>query len=107
MLALLRCWLDPWDIVYYPLPFIFALAAWETSTAHRAPLYAVVATAATWLILWFLPAHLSPDAQALSFLVPSTLALAALAFVVYRLRPRAMIAAASSPLLTRAPATPS
>ncbi|HZL54202.1 MAG TPA: hypothetical protein VFC22_01120 [Solirubrobacteraceae bacterium] len=107
LLALLRCWLDPWDIVYYPLPFIFALAAWETSTAHRAPLCAVVATAATWLIFWFLPAHLSADAQSLSFLVPSTLALAALAVVVYRLRPGALVAAAMLPLLTRAPATPS
>ena len=30
---LLRCWLDPWDVVYYPLPFIVALLAWETTVA--------------------------------------------------------------------------
>jgi hypothetical protein len=33
MLMLLRCWLDPWDNVYYPLPFVFALLAWETTVA--------------------------------------------------------------------------
>jgi hypothetical protein len=107
MLALVRCWLDPWDIVYYPLPFIFALAAWETTTAKRAPVLAVTATVATWLIFWYLPAHLSADAQSISFLVPSTLALAAMAAVVYRLRPGTLAAPALSPRLTRAPAAPS
>ena len=107
LLALVRCWLDPWDLVYYPLPFIFALAAWETSVARRAPLCAVVATAATWLIFWYLPAHIGVDAQAVSFLVPSTLALAVLVAVVYRIRPRLAPAGARPPRLTRAPAAPS
>ncbi|HEY1775912.1 MAG TPA: hypothetical protein VGG41_07110 [Solirubrobacteraceae bacterium] len=107
LLALLRCWLDPWDIVYYTLPMIFALAAWETSVARRAPWCAAVATAATWLIFWYLPAHINVDAQAVSFLVPSTLALAALAVYVYRLRPRSLAVGRALPRLTRVPAAPS
>lgn len=87
LLMLLRCWLDPWDNVYYPLPFVFALLAWETTVARRLPFCAAAATVATWLVFWYLPNHISTDAQAISFLAPATLALAVLAAVVYRLRP--------------------
>jgi len=105
MLMLLRCSLDPWDNVYYPLPFIVALLAWETTVARRLPL-AAAATAATWLIFDYLPLHLGVDAQAVSFLIPATLTLAALAAVLYRLRPiRRTVRTA--PLLSRAPAVPS
>jgi Glycosyltransferase family 87 len=83
LLMLLRCWLDPWDVVYYTLPFIVALLAWEITVERRVPLLALAATAAAWLIFQYFPAHLSPDGQALSFLVPSTLALAALTCAVY------------------------
>jgi hypothetical protein len=106
LLMLLRCWLDPWDLVYYPLPFIVALAAWETSVARRLPLGAAVATAVTWLIFWYLPSHLGLDAQAVSFLIPSTLTLAWLAAVVYRWTP--LRDAQRTPgLVSRAPAVPS
>ncbi len=84
MLMLLRCWLDPWDVVYYPLPFIVALGAWEATVAHRAPTGAILATAVTWLDFQYLPNHVSLDAQAISFLVPSTLALIAFAIALYR-----------------------
>jgi hypothetical protein len=107
LLLLLRCWLDPWDNVYYPLPFVFALLAWETSVARRAPVGAAAATAATWLIFWYLPSHIGADAQALSFLVPSTLTLAAIAAVVYRAKPLRRATAAPAALLSRAPAVPS
>jgi len=107
LLLLLRCWLDPWDNVYYPLPFIFALLAWETSVARRAPIGAAAATAATWLIFWYLPNHIGADAQALSFLVPSTLTLAAIAALVYRVEPLRRAAAAPAAPLSRAPAVPS
>ena len=97
MLLLLRCWLDPWNVVYYPLPFIVALAAWETTVALRAPLLAIFATAATWLDFQYLPDRLSPDSLALSFLVPATLALIALALALYRPRvPRSTLGAALS-----------
>ena len=106
LLMLMRCWLDPWDLVYYPLPFIVALLAWETTVARRLPLGAAAATAATWLIFWYLPSHIGVDAQALSFLVPATMTLALLAAVVYRLAP--LRSAARKPsLLSRAPAVPS
>jgi hypothetical protein len=107
LLMLLRCWLDPWDNVYYPLPFIFALLTWEVTVARRLPLCAAAATAYTWLIFWDLPSHLSPDAQAVSFLVPATVALAALVTVVYRLPPLREAARPTGRLLNRAPAVPS
>ncbi len=99
MLILLRCWLDPWDVVYYPLPFIVALGAWEATVVRRAPLLAIVATAATWLDFQYLPNHVSLDAQAIAFLAPSTLALAAFAIALYRphLRRAALARALSRP----------
>jgi hypothetical protein len=106
LLMLLRCWLDPWDLVYYPLPFIFALLAWETTVARRPPIGAAAATAATWLIFWYLPLHIGLDAQAVSFLAPATLTLAVLVAVVYRLRPLRRPERAGA-LLSRAPAVPS
>jgi hypothetical protein len=106
LLMLLRCWLDPWDNVYYPLPFIVALLAWETTVARRLPYAAVAATAATWLIFDYLPLHLTVDEQAVSFLIPATLTLAALSAVVYRVR-SVRRTARTAPLLSRAPAVPS
>jgi len=105
LLMLLRCWLDPWDVVYYPLPFLAALLAWETTVARRPPLRAATATAATWMIFTHLPPYLSPDAQALSFLIPSTLVLAALAAAVYRV-PLLPGARTGVPRLERTPVAP-
>jgi hypothetical protein len=75
LLLLLRCMLDPWDVVYYPLPFAIALLSWETLV--RGPRY-------TWAIFEYGPKHLSANQIALSFLIPSVCAFAAIAFVVYR-----------------------
>lgn len=99
MLMLVRCWLDPWDVIYYPLPFIVALAAWEATVPRRAPILAVVATAITWLDFQYLPRHVGLDAQAIAFLAPSTLALVALALALYRprLRREALAGAVSRP----------
>jgi hypothetical protein len=46
---LLRCMLDPWDLVYYHLPLVVALAAWEARRGRDLPSLSVVATAACWL----------------------------------------------------------
>jgi hypothetical protein len=46
---LLRCMLDPWDLVYYHLPLIVALAAWEARRGRELPVVAVVASACAWL----------------------------------------------------------
>jgi len=98
MLMLLRCWLDPWDVIYYPLPFIVALGAWEATVARRVPILAIVATGATWLDFQYLPNHIGLDAQAIAFLAPATLALLALALALYRppLRRAALAASGQS-----------
>jgi hypothetical protein len=88
------------------LPLIVALLAWEAAAANRFPFAAAAATGATWLIFDYLPRHLGLDAQALSFLVPAALVLAALAIALYGRRPQRtarLRAAALSP----APAVPS
>ncbi len=67
LLLLLRCMLDTWDNVYYPLPFILALLVWETCTLPRPPILALAATVLVWFNVW-LSTHLSADAQAVFFL---------------------------------------
>ena len=46
---LLRCLLDPWDLVYYHLPLVVSLAAWEARRGRDLPVLSVVVTAACWL----------------------------------------------------------
>ena len=48
LLLLLRCMLDPSNHVYYEIPFIFALLAWDSRT-HSAPARALLATILLWL----------------------------------------------------------
>ncbi|MGD0197956.1 MAG: hypothetical protein ABSC56_08635 [Solirubrobacteraceae bacterium] len=86
MLLLLRCALDPWDLVYYPIPFIIALLSWETLVRQRAPVGAALATGAAYLLFEQLPLVLSANEQAVAFMVPCLFALVALALVVYRRR---------------------
>ncbi len=69
LLLFMRCLLDTWDIVYYLLPFIFALLAWElTSSVQRPPILALSSTVLAWVSFQWSPAHFSPDAQAALFL---------------------------------------
>jgi hypothetical protein len=69
LVLLLRCLLDTWDVVYYPLPFLLALLAWEVrGPATRPPLLALTATLLVWISFHWLPLHASPDLQAASFL---------------------------------------
>jgi hypothetical protein len=49
-LLLLRCVLDPWDLVYYPLPFLTALLAWETTSFDRPPFIALSGSLITWFV---------------------------------------------------------
>lgn len=66
---LARCLLDTWDTVYYLLPFLFALVAWESTRPSRnPPLLALAASALVWLSFQWLPQHASADAQAAFFL---------------------------------------
>jgi hypothetical protein len=78
LLLLLRCLLDTWDTVYYPLPFIFALLCWEVSgPARRPPVLALSSTVLAWISFQWLPGHVSPDVQA-TFFLAWTVPLAAL-----------------------------
>jgi hypothetical protein len=66
---LLRCVLDTWDAVYYPLPFLLALLAWEVDRpSHRPPVLALSSTVLVWISFQWLPLHATPDAQAAFFL---------------------------------------
>ena len=49
LVFLLRCMLDPWDLVYYHLPLVVALAAWEARRGRELPVLALATTAACWL----------------------------------------------------------
>ncbi len=69
LLLLLRCVLDTWDAAYYPLPFIFALMAWELDAYNgRPPVLALCATVLVWVSFQWLPEHASADVQAAFFL---------------------------------------
>lgn len=70
LVLMLRCILDPWDLVYYVLPFILAIVAWESvSRSQRGPVWSVAATIATWILFMVLPRHVSVDVQAIVCLV--------------------------------------
>jgi hypothetical protein len=52
LLLLLRCMIDPWDNVYYPLPLLMALLVWETCERRRPPALALLATGTVWVDGW-------------------------------------------------------
>jgi hypothetical protein len=84
LLLLARCVLDTWDTVYYPLPFILALLAWEVrGSAARPPVLALSSTVLAWVSFQWSPAHLSPDAQSAFFLAWSLPLAALLAFALH------------------------
>ncbi len=69
LLLFLRCLLDTWDVVYYPLPFLLALLAWEVrGSAGRPPVLALSTTVLVWFNFHWLHLHASPDLQAAFFL---------------------------------------
>jgi hypothetical protein len=69
LLLLLRCLLDTWDAVYYPLPFVLALLAFEASAEpRRPPVLAAASTALVWISFQWLPQHASADVQSAAFL---------------------------------------
>jgi hypothetical protein len=77
LLLLLRCVLDPWNVVYYELPFLLALLTWETlCRPERPPVLALAASAITWVTFERAPEWLSPDLQCV-FLLAWALPLAA------------------------------
>jgi Glycosyltransferase family 87 len=87
LVLLLRFVLDPWDISYYPLPFLLALLVWETLAHDRLPVLALVGSFAAWFALQDTSSatlKLSPDMQSLVFLafvIPATVAIALALYV--------------------------
>jgi hypothetical protein len=84
LLFLLRCVLDPWNVVYYELPFLLALLAWEgLCRPERPPVLALAMTAVVWVTFERAPDWLSPDMQCvllLAWAVPLAAHLARQAF---------------------------
>jgi hypothetical protein len=70
LLLTLRCLLDTWDVVYYPLPFLIALLAWEVrGPVSRPPLLALTCSVLVWINLQWMIGHVSPDGEAAFFLL--------------------------------------
>jgi hypothetical protein len=84
LLLLLRCMLDTWDIVYYPIPFVLALGSWEALAARRLPLLALASAVAVWAEWKWLPSIVSADTQAAFFMLWSVPLAAVLAGALYR-----------------------
>jgi hypothetical protein len=82
LVMLARCILDPWNVVYYELPFVIALLCWEVEL-KRPPLGALAASIVIWTTFELMPRYVSPDGQAAFFLLWALPAFAALALRVY------------------------
>lgn len=85
-LLLMRCMLDPWDISYYSIPFLMALVAWEALRWRRFPVLTITAAFLAWFLYLKIPdatLHFTADRTALSFLLVSISAAAAIACGLY------------------------
>jgi hypothetical protein len=75
---LLRCMLDPWDLVYYHLPLVVALAAWEARRGRDLPVLSVAVSAACWLtfVIYDARTGYGPYVAYLAWTVPLAIGLA-------------------------------
>jgi glycosyl transferase family 87 len=93
LLLLLRCLLDPWNCVYYAIPAIMSLTAWEAHTRRGLPVLGIGVTALTWLSFVGLRPYLGWDGLAIAYLAWSVPLVSALGIRLYgpplRLWPRA------------------
>jgi hypothetical protein len=84
LLLLARCVLDPWNNVYYELPFLIALLAWEVlCRPWQPPVLTLAATILTWVTFYTLDGQ-DPDllcALYLAWALPLTAWLARSCFV--------------------------
>jgi hypothetical protein len=80
---LVRCALDPWDIIYYTLPFLIALTAWETLARGRSPLGALTVTVGLWVSWGLVGSGTSPDLRSIAFLLWSLPVLVVLGWRLY------------------------
>lgn len=78
LVFLLRCLLDPWNMSYYALPFLFGLLAWEVHARGGVPRLTLAGTMLTWVTCDWLK-FASPDVQSVAYIAwsgPFALALA-------------------------------
>jgi hypothetical protein len=80
LLLHLRCLFDAWNNVYYALPCLFALLAWEAVGRRRAPVVTLTATVVLWVHFEKLMFRVTADQEAaiyLAWAVPVVFLLAA------------------------------
>ena len=104
LLFLLRCALDPWDNVYYPLPFVLALLGWEALTRREPPVFSLFASTAVWTIFVWMQFHAPADVTAGVSIALFLAATGALAGALYGRRAPARRPA--TPSLSRRPPVP-
>jgi hypothetical protein len=90
LLLLVRCMLDTWDTVYYPLSFVLALGAWEALSLQRLPLLALASIVAAWGEWSWLASNISADGQAAFFAAWALPLALGLGFALYR-RPASLV----------------
>lgn len=109
---LLRSLLDTWNTVYYLLPAVLTLAAWESeSPSRQPPAIALGLSLVLWLQSQSLGTHASPDLQAaifIAWMAPLTIGLGMLLFRSSALRARNDLAPAdlSHPITVRSLGSP-
>jgi hypothetical protein len=101
LLFFLRCALDPWNVIYYQLPFVLALLTWEVlCRPERPPVAALTVTVLTWVTFQSAPNWLSPDMQSVVFVawaLPLIAWLARAVFTTSAARPERRSSAAAQP----------
>ena len=104
---MLRCVLDPWNLAYYAVPAVLALAAWEALSRDGLPVLSILLLVLTWVSFSLLPRHLGWDGLAAAYLawaVPFTAALAPLRRLLAE-RPQAQPASSATAARTSPSAT--
>jgi hypothetical protein len=82
LVLLARCALDPWNVIYYELPFVIALLAWEVELG-RTPFASLTASIVIWATFEPTVGQFSADVRSVMFLVWGLPTLAAIGLRVY------------------------
>jgi hypothetical protein len=83
-----RCLLDAWNIDYYEVPFTLALVAWEVLDRRRVPVMSFLVIVSGWIVMTILPFSVSPNAQAIAYLLWSVPTILWMLVLLLRARPR-------------------
>lgn len=84
LLFLARCVLDPANNVYYHLPFVLALLAWEALRSARPPVFATVAVCVIWMNFQEVRFMVTPDVGWIVYMALALPALVVLAWATFR-----------------------